>query len=313
MNTIEIISVHDELFTELVTIGNSKIKSKTINGNEYLVSEKQPKNFRIELRAKIPIDYLHENEYKDLSHEIQENIINKLYGKLSFSAQEIYMLSYIFHLLLSNDSNLVEVDFNYIHSKIRKKVLKKDYKIEESTLRAYQRALDNLQSKIIHIEVAENCIKKYGSSFTSPLLEKLEDYYCLGNFGKLIKIRGRYSMNIVPISSYQYAFKQVSKFIICHEIARCIFITTTKNWYYYKINLSTLVKKIPRFNKSGIGIRNAKYSLNRFFKNTVDILEEYKKLKVIKDYVVLPVGSEVSYIRTQFIIYLEKVTLENTG
>lgn len=301
IKTLCINSIHDSLILDLLHIGNSKW-IKVSNSDSNIAKFAMYRNIngasvKMTFKSKdnaLPCNYAH------------------------FTSQEIFMLTYIYHEYLENDtSDFVSIDLKHIHKNIRNLGFKKNMEIDVSTNNSYISALKRLQQREIQI-----CNKS--EFFTEPFIQKVNDeQYYLGELGKIIKKRKQFTNTVLPPTIYHYDFKQIRKFCIALEIGRCINVLKKRGGYYFEINLVSLLRKIPKFTQQGFysGVtyyemlknfpEKTKY-IRLFFNDVISILEDLKKSDSIVNYTVYPYTNNINnitrnnFMKFKFIVYLHK-------
>lgn len=269
-----ILTCHDELLAELYCLNTKNVYFYNVNGENYLVVQKKLSKATIGLRAKIPKEWLIENEkevsFTDLTVHKQKEIIYKLQDKLTFSCQEILICNILLDKVLKRTINL-SISFRDIDAFYRKKVTSyKKVKINIFTFKAYLKIIKRLSEKEIFIKTSKDFRNNsYGvnnRNFYQPLLSlynfhKVDDTdlsfsYSFEQFGEILKRSKRFS-DILPNVCYQFSFKQATKHVMAYNIARKIFIKLGDKRVFYqggifKMYPHELMSYVPYTDQKGI-------------------------------------------------------------
>lgn len=304
INQLCINSIHDSLILNLLHIENNKwIK---ISNSESHISQFEMCRKINDINVKLT--------FKCEDTELSCNSAH-------FTAQEIFMITYIYHQFLENDIyNFVNIDLKYIHKNIRGLNFKKNMEIDIATENAYMLALKRLQQREIQVYSKKEF-------FVEPFIQKINDgQYYLGQLGKIIAKRKQFSNTILPPTIYYYDFKQIRKFCLALEIGRCINVLKKRGGYYFEINFVSLLKKLPKYTQQGlysgfsyyemlkISPEKSKY-IKLFFNDVISILEHLKETTSIANYEVYPKsnnGNDITrnnFINFKFIVYLPRYSI----
>lgn len=258
-NKREIITVHDNILSDLYELDPSTIQCREINGEEYLVNEKCGRGYLVGLRTKIPGNLLisdnTDRKYLELSVEEQEEICNKLKQKLYFNNQEILFTNILLDKFLNCHRDF-DISFKEIESHYRKKASSyRNIVINDLTYKRYITVINEIIEKDVYLKTKETFRKpKYGvnnRNITQPFLvllkqgnygkNNLEFSYSFGQFGNVLKLSRRYSNNLIR-GFYRYNLNQSMKHAIAYHLGKEIFIRS------FEINHNILNSKymIPK-------------------------------------------------------------------
>ena len=240
--TGEIITVHDNLLCDLYSLNrDTGFELAVINDCQYLINQKQGRNYTIGLRVKIPEELLivdnYVHKFEELDIDTQIEIEDKLSSYLYFSNLEIYVTNMLFDKYLHYGNNC-KISIQELEGYYRKS--KKDYRKVRVANNVYDRYVDTLKSlvdKEIFIET-NNLFRndKYGvrninfshrflSIFNVSLsgANNIEFAFSFQKFGNVIKQCRRYS-NTLSRNAFKIRLNQSMKYSTAFFIARDVFI-----------------------------------------------------------------------------------------
>lgn len=264
-----ILTCHDNLLSSLYKLGVHTITYKEINGIQYLVNIVKGRGFEVGLRTAIPLDFLKVNgivkKYDELSNKQQQEIINRLKGKLVFNNIEILFTNILLDKFLSYNHKF-DISFKEIEINYRKKAIaKRNIVINDYTYKRYVLTLHSLSEKEVYLKTTNKFRnEKYGVNnryFSQKFLTIVNDYkistnnigfsYSFGEFGNVLKLSRRYS-NILPADSYECNFSQAVTHVVAFYLAQTLFIHTYEaaktnqlGSYTFTLNVDHLLQSIP--------------------------------------------------------------------